>query len=98
MDAKGHAIEGAIMMHWYGDDMGWWGYGTMAIVTAVFWALVIIGMIALVKYLSGDDQTQRDAPLSSSPADVLAARFARGELSETEYRDRIAALREVGRP
>jgi hypothetical protein len=37
----------------------------MAIVTAVFWALVIIGMVALVKYLSGDDQTQRDAPLAS---------------------------------
>jgi putative membrane protein len=28
---------------------------------------------------------------------VLAARFARGEISETEYRDRLAALRSHAR-
>jgi putative membrane protein len=32
-----------------------------------------------------------------SPEQILAARFARGEISETEYRDRLAVLRDHSR-
>ncbi len=87
-----------IMMFWYGHDMGWWGYAGMAIPMVLFWALVIVGITALVKYLTDDRRSQRDVPFeSASPAEVLAVRFARGEISETEYRDRIAVLRESAR-
>lgn len=86
------------MMYWYGHDMGWWGFVGMAILTAVFWVLVIGSLVALVKYLTDHKHTQREMPYESvSPADVLAARFARGEISESEYRDRAAVLREAGR-
>lgn len=85
------------MMGWYDHGMGWWGYASMAILMATFWALVIVGIAVMVKYLIGDRPTERDAPFeSASPADVLAARFARGEISETDYRDRAAVLREAG--
>jgi putative membrane protein len=85
------------MMFWYGHAMGWWGYAGMAIVMLVFWVLVIGGIAGLVKYLIDGRSVGPDtAPESASPADVLAARFARGEVTEMEYRDRLAVLHEYG--
>ncbi|MET0474520.1 MAG: SHOCT domain-containing protein [Mycobacterium sp.] len=86
------------MMYWYGHDMGWWGYASVAILMAVFWVLVIAAIAAMAKYLVADRPQQRDAFFASaSPDDVLAARFARGEINEAEYRDRVAVLREAKR-
>jgi len=79
------------MMFWYDHDMGWWGYAGMGIGMILVWGLLIAGIIALVVFISGDRKTP-DAP--PSPEQVLAARFARGEITETEYRDRLAVLRD----
>ena len=35
--------------------------------------------------------------IAPSPEQILAARFARGEISETKYRDRLAVLRDHSR-
>ncbi len=42
------------MMYWYDRDMGWWGYVGMGIGTVLFWALLIVGIIALVRFVAGD--------------------------------------------
>lgn len=60
----------------------------------LFWALVVAGIVALVVFVSGDRQKQQSPP---SPEQILAARFVRGEISETEYRDRLAILRDPAR-
>ena len=78
------------MMFWYDHDMGWWGYAGMGIGMVLFWALVIAGTVALVMYATRGRQDSQ----SPSPEQLLAARFARGEISETEYRDRLATLRD----
>jgi putative membrane protein len=83
--------ESLTMMFWYDHDMGWWGYAGMGIGMILVWGLLIAGIIALVVFISGDRKTP-DAP--PSPEQVLAARFARGEITETEYRDRLAVLRD----
>jgi putative membrane protein len=85
------------MMFWYGHALGWWGYAGTAIMMAVFWVLVIGGIAALVKYLV-DSPAPRDTPPpeSDSPTDILAARFAHGEITEKDYRDRLAVLHEYG--
>jgi putative membrane protein len=81
------------MMFWYDHDMGWWGYAGMGIGMVLFWALLIAGIIALVMFVTGRP-TRQGPPLEEPSAEkILAARFARGEISETEYRDRIAVLR-----
>ena len=85
------------MMFWYDHNMGWWGYAGMGIGMVLFWALLIAGIVALVVYTSGNRSDRRIPPEStstSSPEEVLAARFARGEINETEYRDRLAVLRD----
>jgi len=86
------------MMFWYDHDMGWWGYAGMGIGMVLFWVLVIGGIVALVIFVSGD-RTTRQGPSVDVPSaeQILAARYARGEISETEYRDRIAILRDHSR-
>lgn len=84
------------MMHWYDHNMGWWGWAGMGIGMVVFWALLIAGVVALVVYATGyrqDRQTPPDTISTPSPEQILAARFARGEINETEYRDRLTVLR-----
>lgn len=83
------------MMFWYDGDVGWWGYAGMGIGMVLFWALIIVGIVALVRFSSSGPQS--GAPLTGdapSPEQLLAARFARGEISETEYRERLTVLRD----
>lgn len=89
------------MMFWYDHNMGWWGWAGMGVGMVLFWALLIAGIVALVAYINGDRQDRRIPPNltpTASPEQVLAARFARGEINETEYRDRLAVLREHAHP
>jgi putative membrane protein len=84
------------MMFWY-DHMGWWGWAGIGIGMVLFWTLLIAGSVALVAHISGDRQERQippDETLTASPEQVLAARFARGEINETEHRDRLAVLRD----
>lgn len=81
-------------MFWYDHNMGWWGYAGMGIGMVLFWALLILGIVALIRFGTADRQAQTFAPQPPpSPEQVLADRFARGEITETEYRDRLAVLR-----
>lgn len=79
-------------MFWYDHDMGWWGYAGMGIGMVLFWALIVVGIVALVTFVSRDRRPPQSPP--ASPEQILAARFARGEISEPEYRDRLAVLRD----
>jgi len=79
------------MMFWNDHDMGWWGYAGMSVGMILFWALIVAGIVALVMYVAGERRNQRAA---QSPDQILAERFARGEINENEYRERLATLRE----
>lgn len=77
-------------MHWYGDGIGGWGYALMAINMILFWGLIIVGVVALVRYLGRGTAGQ---PGTSGPERILAERFARGEIDEQEYQQRLQILR-----
>jgi putative membrane protein len=84
------------MMWWYGDgDTNAWGYVLMTVSMIPFWALVIYGVIWLVRSSGRDDRTFGP---TVTPEDVLAERFARGEIDEEEYRRRLETLRSHRRP
>lgn len=85
------------MMYGY-DPMGWWGYAGMGIGIVLVCALVIGGIIAVVTFATGDQRyPQTPPPEAPSAEQLLAARFARGEISETEYRERLAVLHDPSR-
>jgi putative membrane protein len=72
---------------WDGDRMGrgwWWAMGVGWL---LFLALVGVLAVVLVRQLSDRNGTR------GSAENVLAERFAGGEIDEDEYRRRRAALR-----
>jgi len=82
-------------MFWYNHDMGWWGYAGMGVGMVLIWALIIVGIVALIRFNLGDQQNGRAlSPRTPSPEQILATRFASGEISDTEYRERLAVLRD----
>ena len=76
------------MMHWYGTGLTGWGYVFVILGLALAWIVAIVGSVWLTRYLS---RTTRSGV--QQPEQVLAARFARGELDELEYRHQLAVLR-----
>ncbi|MFF8867748.1 SHOCT domain-containing protein [Streptomyces sp. NPDC015139] len=89
-------------MFWYG---GWGpgGWFLMLVTTLLFWALVVAAGVALVRHLSASPRGRQAAP-PWEPGDprwdgrraeeLLAERFARGQIDEEEYERRLALLRE----
>lgn len=84
------------MMWGYGSGWGWLGMG---VGMTLFWALIIFGVIVLVRYLGGvRDRRGLGIDGGRSYAErVLADRFARGEIDEEEYRKRRELIRGGGR-
>ena len=65
-------------------DYGW-GMGFGWIFMIVFWALVILGVIYLVKLLAGGSKVSKS---NESAIDILKKRYAKGEISKEEFEDR----------
>lgn len=83
------------MMHGYGHGMSAWGW--FAMVSGTVLTAVLIAVLAVALYrLSGGDRFSRPAPVPDDDRGaerILAERFARGEIDESEYRSRLAVLR-----
>ncbi len=77
------------MMHW-GGDFGM-GFGGGWIFMILFWGLIILGIVYLVKILLGGASTE--GKKSESAREVLEKRFAKGEMSKEEFEDAMAILK-----
>lgn len=40
------------MMFWWGQGMSGWGFALMSVSLVLFWGVAILGIVALVRYLS----------------------------------------------
>jgi putative membrane protein len=76
-------------MHW-GGDFGM-GFGGGWIFMILFWGLIILGVVYLIKMLISGDS--KEVTKSESAQEVLEKRFARGEMSKEEFEDAMAVLR-----
>jgi putative membrane protein len=74
---------------WNNGDWGWGGWLAMAFGMVAFWGLVIWAILAIVRTSPGDVPRRE-----STPEQIVAERFARGEIDEDDYRRRLAALRD----
>ena len=75
----------------FGDHMDNWGAGwwiLMMVMMVVFWGLVILGVVWLVRSLGPGHHHHHGA----SAIEVLDSRLAHGEISPDEYRERRSVL------
>jgi putative membrane protein len=77
--------------------MMWFGGGMMML----FWVAVICGVVALIRNTGWGGQRwggQRggESPEPAVPERLLAERFARGDIDEEEYLQRLATLQAAG--
>ena len=74
------------MMHWWGFDgtgHGWYGFGW--IFGLLFWVLVVVGIIYLVKAIMGGDR--RGPAAKESSEEILKRRYAAGEISTEQFEE-----------
>jgi putative membrane protein len=79
------------MMYW-GDGMSGFGMALMALNTLLFWGLVIAGVFLLVRHFGRGAQAGTSSSPRPAPQQLLAERFARGEIDEDEYSRRLRVL------
>ena len=77
------------MMWWYGNGVSGWGMALMIIGTVLLWVVIILGVVALMRHLTAGSRTTEHRP---TPERLLAERFARGEIDEQEYHQRLDTL------
>lgn len=69
------------MMGDWGSGWGW-GMGFGWIFMILFWALVVLGIVALAKWLFAAGGS---AGSGKRPLDILKERYARGEIARDQY-------------
>jgi putative membrane protein len=70
-------------MFWYMHGMG----AGVVLVNLLFWLLLVAAAAALIRVV------WRRRPDAGTPEQILARRFARGEIDDEEYRRRMEELR-----
>jgi putative membrane protein len=80
-------MEEITMMYW-GNGMSGWGMVLMSVSGLLFWGLIIAGIVWLVRSTGRGGQPGALA----TPTQVLADRFARGDIDEDEYTRRLHVL------
>jgi putative membrane protein len=66
------------------------GFGgwLMMVLVVVFWVLVIVGLIYLVKWLISQTRNESGSQYGQGTAlDILKKRYARGEISKAEFEE-----------
>jgi putative membrane protein len=63
---------------------GGWGMGFGVVFMLLFWLLVILGILALIRWLQSQSSRNPGAR-DATPLEIVQQRYARGEIDKAEY-------------
>jgi putative membrane protein len=81
--------------NWGWDHMGFgggWGMGFGGIGMILFWVLIIVGIVVLMKWLVGGSPRTK-VPREKTALDILKERYVRGEINHAEFEQKKHELR-----
>ena len=82
-------------MMWGNGSMGWsWGFGLLALVGVAILVYVIIRLSTKNGQIGPSSPSVPASPDLTTARKILDERFARGELTPEQYRERIRVLAE----
>ena len=75
-------------MHYWGWGFGWW-FGGM-IMMVLFWIVVVVGILVLIRWLLGQSQAGRRSQPQverkpESALEILKTRYVKGEITKEEF-------------
>lgn len=73
-------------MMWFGDGYGAWGWFFGTITMVAFWGAVVWLILQATR------GSESSGPNRRTPEEILAERYARGEIDSDEYRKRLDDL------
>ena len=77
------------MWDFAGHGWGWIGVGMVHML--LFWALIILAIVTLVRYLSGTS-SESTRETNKVPLDILKERYARGEIEKPDFEEKRREL------
>ncbi len=78
------------MMHWGNfGGMGYGGFGLGWIFMVLFWILIILGIVFILKQLRGGHS---EAFRRESAEEILKKRYAAGEIRGEEYKEKLRLI------
>ncbi|WP_405714244.1 SHOCT domain-containing protein [Streptomyces xanthophaeus] len=83
-------------MFGYDHGMGGWGWFVMSFSMVLFVALAVAAVVLFLRTVDRYPSGPTQPPAAPSARQLLAERFARGEIDEEEYERGLTALRAHG--
>ncbi len=69
----------------YMGNYGWGGMGFGMIGMALFWILLLVAIVAVVRGTWGSGTAAGKQPQGKTALDIVKERYARGEIEKTEF-------------
>ena len=72
------------------DGIAWSGMGFGVVFMLLFWMVVVLGIVALIRWLLTLQSPNQEG--DKTPLELLQERYARGEIDRDEYQQKLQDL------